>query len=46
MLTAGIDAKKGLDVMSVEIPNAYIQAELPSTPEGNDQVIIKLHVGG
>ena len=42
MLTAAIDAKEGRDVMSADIPNAYIQAELPPTPEGNDRVIIKL----
>ena len=42
MLTAAIDAKEGHDVMSEDIPNAYIQAELPLTPEGNDRVIIKL----
>jgi len=26
--------------MSADIPNAYIQAELPPTPEGDDRVII------
>jgi len=42
MLTAAIDAKEGRNVMSADIPNAYLQAELPPTLEGNDRVIIKL----
>jgi len=42
LLTAVINAKEGRDVMTVDIPNAYIQADLPPTPEGGDRVILKL----
>ncbi len=28
--------------MTVDIPNAYIQADLPPTPQGGDRVILKL----
>ena len=42
MLMAAIDAKEGHDVMSADIPNAYIQAELPPTPEGEDRILVKI----
>jgi len=29
-------------VMSADIPNAYIQAELPPTPEGEDRILVKI----
>jgi len=42
MLTAAINAKEGCDVMSADIPNSYIQAELPPTPEGEDRILVKI----
>ena len=41
-LTATIDAKEGRDVMSLDIPNAFIQATMPVTSAGEDRVIMKL----
>ena len=42
MLTAIVDAKEGRDVMSCDIPNAYIQAELPNLGPDDEQVIMKI----
>jgi len=42
LLTAVINAKEGQDVMTADIPKTYIQADLHSTPEGQDRVIVKL----
>jgi hypothetical protein len=42
MLTAIIDAKEGRDVMSADIPNAFIQAHMPETKEGEERVIMKI----
>ena len=42
MLTAAINAKEGRDVLSADIPNAYIQAELPPTSEGKDCILVKI----
>ena len=36
MLTAVIDAHKGRDVMCVDIPNAFIQAEMPDISDNED----------
>jgi hypothetical protein len=41
-LTAIIDAKEGRDVMSADIPNAFIQTAMPVIKEGEDRVIMKL----
>jgi len=41
MLTAVIDAKEGRDVMTADIPNAFIQAKLPDIKDGEDRVILK-----
>jgi hypothetical protein len=42
MLTAIIGAKEGLDVMSADIPNAFIQAQMPKKKEGEERVIMKI----
>ncbi len=42
MLTAVIDAKEGRDVMTADIPNAFIQAKLPDIKDGEDRVILKI----
>ena len=42
MLTAVIDAKEGRDVMTADIPKAFIQAKLPDIKDGEDRVILKI----
>jgi len=41
-LTAAIDAKEGRDIMTADIPNAFIQANMPPVGEGEDRVIMKI----
>jgi len=41
-LCAVLDAKEGRDVMTADIPNAFIQAELPPPKEGEDGVVMKI----
>ena len=41
-LTATIDAKEGRDVMTNDIPNAFIQAEVPERKDGEDRIIMKI----
>jgi hypothetical protein len=41
-LTAAIDAKEGRDVMTADIPNAFIQASIPALKPGEDRVVMKL----
>jgi hypothetical protein len=42
MLTAIMDAKENRDVMSADIPNAFIQANMPETKNGEERVIMKI----
>jgi hypothetical protein len=42
MLTAIVDAKEGRDVMTCDIPNAFIQTKLPNIKAGNERVIMKI----
>ena len=42
MLTGVIDAKECRDVMTADIPNAFIQTPLPETKPGEDRVIMKI----
>jgi hypothetical protein len=42
MLTAIVDAKEGRDVMTCDIPNAFIQTKLPNIKEGDERVIMKI----
>jgi hypothetical protein len=42
MLTAIIDGKEGRDVMSADIPNAFIQANMPEIKDGEERVIMKI----
>jgi hypothetical protein len=42
MLTAMIDAYEGRDVMTNDVPNAFIQALLPPTKPGDPRVIMKI----
>ena len=41
-LTASVDAYQKRDVMSVDIPNAYIQASIPERKNGEDRIVMKL----
>ena len=40
--TCVIDAHEERDIMSVDIPNAFIQTEMPEVKEGKDRVIMKI----
>ena len=42
MFTAVIDALKGRDVMCADIPNAFIQAEMPDISDGEERVTMKI----
>jgi hypothetical protein len=42
MLTAIVDAKEGRDVMTCDIPNAFIQTKLPNIESGDERVIMKI----
>ena len=41
-LTTVIDAKEKRDIMTADIPNAFIQAHMPKIENGEDRVIMKL----
>ena len=41
-LTAVVDAKEGRDVMSGDIPNAFVQTEMPEPKPGEDRIIMKI----
>ena len=42
MLTAVIDAHEGRDIMCANIPNTFIQAEMPYISNGKEQVTMKI----
>ena len=42
MLTAVIDAHERRDMMCADVPNAFIQAEMPDLEEGDEKVIMKI----
>ena len=41
LLSATIDAKEGRDVATVDIPNAFIQTEIPQE-EGKGRIVLKI----
>ena len=41
-LTTVIDAKENRDVMTADIPNAFIQAHMPEIKNGEHHVIMKI----
>ena len=41
-LTSIIDAKEGRDVMTCDIPNAFIQASMPKIEKGGKKVLMKI----
>ena len=42
MITAAIDAYEHRDIMSADVPNAFVQTEMPERKEGEDRVIMKI----
>ena len=42
MLTAVIDATEERDIMTCDIPNAFIQALMPEVKDGNERVMMKI----
>ena len=42
ILTCCIDAKEGRDVMSLDVPNAFIQTKLPDPKPGEDRVLMRI----
>ena len=42
LLTAVIDAHEERDVMTCDIPNAFIQAEMPEVRDGKERVYMKI----
>ena len=42
LLTATVDAHEGRDVLSADVPNAFIQTKMPETVEGEARVMIKI----
>lgn len=41
-ITAVIDAHEGRDVMTADVPNAFIQAKMPEVKDGEERVIMKI----
>jgi hypothetical protein len=42
MITAVIDAKERRDVMTSDVPNAFIQVPMPKKKKGEERVIMKI----
>jgi len=42
MITAVIDAKEDRDVMTGDVPNEFIQANMPKVKQGEDRVMMKI----
>ena len=42
MLTISIDAYEGRDVMTADVPNAFIQTDMPEVKPGDERVIMKI----
>ena len=42
LITGVIDAHEERDVMTADVPNAFIQTEMPETKDGEDRVIMKI----
>ena len=41
-LTSVIDARENQDVMTYDIPNAFIQSHMPKTSPGDERVVMKI----
>ena len=42
MLTLTIDAHENRDVISADVPNAFIQTEMPEIKQGEERVMMKI----
>ena len=42
MLTMCVDASEDRDVMSLDVPNAFVQTPMPPTEDGQERVIMKI----
>jgi hypothetical protein len=42
LLTAIVDAHEGRDVMSADVPNAFIQTKMPATVDGKTWIMLKI----
>ncbi|MGC9153980.1 MAG: hypothetical protein ACP5GY_09705, partial [Vulcanisaeta sp.] len=42
MLTAIVDAKEKRDVMTADVPNAIIQAQMPNLDDAHERVFMKI----
>ena len=42
MLTSSIDAKEECDVITANVPNAFIQTVVPEPTDGHDRIIMKI----
>ena len=42
MLTITIDAYEGRDVMTADVPNAFIQTDMPEVKPGDGRMIMKI----
>ena len=42
MLTAAVDAHENRDVMTADVPNAFVQTGIPKTKDGEDRIIMKI----
>ena len=42
MLTLTIDAHENRDVMSADVPNAFIQTDMPDIKHGEERVMMKI----
>ena len=42
MVLAAIDAKENRDVMTADVPNAFVQTQMPQTKDGEERVIMKI----
>ena len=41
-ITGVIDAKEGRDTMSCDVPNAFVQVDMPDPKPGQDRVVMKI----
>jgi len=42
VITATIDAKEERDVMTADVPNAFIQTKMPEQAKGADRILMKI----
>jgi hypothetical protein len=42
MITSVVDAHEGRDVMTADVPNAFVQTELPQKKDYEDRVVMKI----